>query len=310
MRCFLGACTASARAAVQGTALKPSARFPGLAGLCLEKDPPKRTVPLPAKTQREQGSCARGRLSKACPGTPSSSSGACAWSPPAWRLSAGGLEEGEKSPSTACKGQEHPTTAPPVPGTLQVPERGVLLLGLGLHGLLGRLAHREGEGAMDVLGVAQLVQVLPEDLGTLHSHLIIEGNLQQLRGRAEGRLRGVTACLAPLGQGRAAELHRPFPQLRSCSAVTTMGTGQVGGCPVCPLCQLLGAIHGPPGAALRVCAAPRMSPERGDRREGAGSTLYVVLSSPGCSVSMSLRDVQCSVVTPLLTPLPAGFLPF
>lgn len=210
MRCVLGTCAASAWAAVQGAALKPSARFPGLAGPLLGKGPQKKDRSPPCKNPKGAGILCQGGLSKACPGTPSSSSGPCAWFPLPGG-SAGGLEEGEKSPSTACEGQEHPTTAPPALGTLQVPERGVLLLGLGLHGLLGRLAHGEGEGAVDVLGVAQFVQVLPEDLGTLHSHLIIEGNLQQLRGQAEGRLRGVAVCLAPWGEGEQQSSSGPSP---------------------------------------------------------------------------------------------------
>lgn len=68
-------------------------------------------------------------------------------------------EEGEEKP---CQGRVPLCRVPTV-----VPERGVLLLGLWLHGLLGRLAHGEGEGAAYVLGVAQLVQVLPEDLGAV-----------------------------------------------------------------------------------------------------------------------------------------------
>lgn len=76
------------------------------------------------------------------------------------------LEEGEENPSSACEGRARPVSYSPCSAAC-IPERGVLLLGLGLHGLLGRLAHGEGEGAVHMLGVTQLVQVLPEDLGAV-----------------------------------------------------------------------------------------------------------------------------------------------
>lgn len=43
-------------------------------------------------------------------------------------------------------------------------ERLVLVLRLVLHHHLPTLTHSEGEGALDVLRIAQLVHVLPEDL--------------------------------------------------------------------------------------------------------------------------------------------------
>lgn len=51
------------------------------------------------------------------------------------------------------------------PRLVSLLERLVLVLGLVLHHQLAALTHGEGERALDVLGVTQLVHVLPEDLG-------------------------------------------------------------------------------------------------------------------------------------------------
>lgn len=69
-------------------------------------------------------------------------------------------------------------------------ERLVLVLGLVLHHHLAALAHGEGEGALDVLGIAQLVHVLPENLGQVGRHLLVERYLHQLgRGKGGGGIR-------------------------------------------------------------------------------------------------------------------------
>ena len=58
----------------------------------------------------------------------------------------------------------------------------VLVLGLVLHHHLAALAHGEGEGALDVLRVAQLVYVFPEHLVQVRRHLLVERYLHQLGG--------------------------------------------------------------------------------------------------------------------------------
>lgn len=64
-------------------------------------------------------------------------------------------------------------------------ERLVLVLGLVLHHHLPGLTHCEGKGALHVRRIAQLVHVLPENLGQVRRNLLVEGNLHQLRAQTE-----------------------------------------------------------------------------------------------------------------------------
>ena len=66
-----------------------------------------------------------------------------------------------------------------------------------LHHHLGGLAHGEGKGGLDVLRVAQLVNVLPEDLRQVRRHLLVERDLHQLGGGGRG---GATVTLQGLSQ--------------------------------------------------------------------------------------------------------------
>lgn len=61
----------------------------------------------------------------------------------------------------------------------------VLVLGLVLHHHLPALAHSEGEGALDVLRIAQLVHVLPENLGQVWRDFLVERDFHQLQAENE-----------------------------------------------------------------------------------------------------------------------------
>lgn len=54
-----------------------------------------------------------------------------------------------------------------------------------LHHHLPTLTHSEGEGALDVLRIAQLVHMLPENLSQVGCNLLVKGNLHQLQTHRE-----------------------------------------------------------------------------------------------------------------------------
>lgn len=60
-------------------------------------------------------------------------------------------------------------------------ERLVLVLSLVLHHQLATLTHGEGEGALDVLRITQLVHVLPENLSQVRRDLLVKRDLHQLQ---------------------------------------------------------------------------------------------------------------------------------